>query len=271
MNFTGISRQRTLEIGVPLLAFSFTLAGILLWQAGTRFAFQYAAAGGFLASVLLAYLAWNLPRKDIVALSTPLYGLIFLVTPIDYAPGVILQLIYAAGLTVLVVRLHYRFGSSGLCTGGTRELAGPLRQYVDRVAADVPVLQPHQARSAGAVVIRYSTGDYAEASRRADRARNELAGAEGAEVLQLALGIVREHALNTEQGLNLPSAFLNFPPGQEHLLAHQVPADPDQETMYMTTLYNALLLLYAAAWQGTPADRDQLLLCREFAEKIFSR
>ena len=169
MNFTGISRQRTLEIGVPLLAFGFTLAGILLWQAGTRFAFQYAASGGFLASVLLAYLAWNLPRKDIVALSTPLYGLIFLVTPIDYAPGVILQLIYAAGLTVLVVRLHYRFGSSGLCTGGTRELAGPLRQYVDRVTADVPVLQPHQARSAGAVVIRYSTGDYAEASRRADR------------------------------------------------------------------------------------------------------
>ena len=271
MNFTGISRQRTLEIGVPLLAFGFTLAGILLWQAGIRFAFQYAASGGFLASVLLAYLAWNLPRKDIVALSTPLYGFIFLVTPIDYAPGVILQLIYAAGLTVLVARLHYRFGTSGLCTGGTHELAGPLRQYVDRVAADVPVLPPHQAQSVGAVVIRYSTGDYAEASRLADRARNELAGAEGAEILHQALAIVREHAMNTEQGLNLPAGFLTFPPGKEDLLAHPVPADPDQETLYMTNLYNALLLLYATAWQGSPADRDQLLLCREFAEKILSR
>ena len=107
------------EALVPLLAFGSTFLGIVLWDAGILAEIQYAGAGGFLASCLLAYLAWIRPRKDIVSLTTPIYGFIFLVTPTDYTGGVTLLLLYACGLTVLVIRLHYRFGSGS--PGGSRE------------------------------------------------------------------------------------------------------------------------------------------------------
>ena len=104
------TRFLILEVLVPVLAFGSTVTGIALWEmTGLRFEIQYAAAGGFLASCLLAYLAWHRPRKDIVSLTTPLYGFLFLVTAIDYYSGVLLQLFYAVGLTILVIRLHYRF------------------------------------------------------------------------------------------------------------------------------------------------------------------
>ena len=264
-------RERCLEILIPLLAFGSTLGGIVLWQAGLLAEIQYAALGGFLASCLLAYLAWLLPRKDIVALSTPLYGLIFLVTPIDYAGGVILQILYAAGLTILVARLHYRFGHRSGHQVDDGSLEGPLRDYADRVAGTVSPVTPEQARSIGAVVIRFSTADYKETGRLADRARADLEGAGGPEILRRALSIVSEHARTTDESLPLPVSFLTFSPGQEPFLAHPVPAGADPEQQFMTALYNALILLFVTAWSGSPSDRGQQLHCRNFAGNLYRR
>ena len=107
----GNNRSLYLAALVPLLAFGGTLAGIALLNAGVQFEIRFAAAGGFLASCLLAYLAWTRLNKDIVALSTPIYGFIFMVTPIDSTGGVALQLLYACGLTILTARLYHRFGT----------------------------------------------------------------------------------------------------------------------------------------------------------------
>ena len=59
------------------------------------------------------------PRKDIVALSTPLYSFIFIAVPTDVFSSVVLEVLYAASLTILLVRLKYRFGTTAStgCTG----------------------------------------------------------------------------------------------------------------------------------------------------------
>jgi hypothetical protein len=259
--------ERYLEIAVPLVSFGVTFAGILLWQAGITIGFQYFSAGCLAGSCILAYLAWIRPRKDIVALSTPLYAFIFFVVPTEYAPAVMLQVLYAASLTILLVRLKYRFGETTRSSTGETFLPGSLRAYVDRVAGAVPVLSPEQARLTGSVVVRFSTGEYAEAARLADRAGDQLAGVDGTGVLIQALAIVSEQAATTDRCAPRPEAFLTFSPAQEPLLAHPVPAGTDREPAYTVTLYNALLVLFAAAWLGAPADHD-LLVCRTFAQKL---
>jgi hypothetical protein len=271
MNHTDVSDRRGtdryLEPAVPLLSFGATFAGILLWQAGITISFQYFAGGCLAASCILAYLAWCRPRKDIVALSTPLYAFIFFVVPADYTTALVLQLLCAAGLTILLVRLKYRFSDAGSQPGSDTALTGPLRVYVDRLPGACPVLSPQQARGVGAVIVRFSTGEYAGAARLADQARGELEGVAGLECLRLALAIVSEQAGVTEGGLPTPVEFTAFTSGQEALLAHPVMAGMDREHLYMTTLWNALLLLFAAAWLALPADPD-LLSCRNFAQNL---
>src|SRR5512138_3905904 len=150
---------------VPILAFGSTLAGMALWSSGILTEIQYAAIGGFAASCPLAYLAWTRLHKDIVALSTPIYGFIFLITPIDYSGGVALQLVYAAGLTILAARLRYRFGAGISGSSFTKELApGPLRAYVESTRDFLSGLGPAAGRSAAEVFFSFTGGEYAKAA-----------------------------------------------------------------------------------------------------------
>ena len=60
------------------------------------------AAGCVCASFTLAYLAWILPKKDIVALTTPIYAIIFFAVPLDDPVAtIILELLYAISLSIL--------------------------------------------------------------------------------------------------------------------------------------------------------------------------
>ncbi len=89
---------------VPAISFGSTLIGGMLTFliVGT--------AGSIIASILLAYLAYLKPRKDIVSLLTPLYAvLIFLNDSFDPALLLPIQILYAASLTILVIRLNARF------------------------------------------------------------------------------------------------------------------------------------------------------------------
>ena len=51
------------------------------------------------------------------------------------------------------------------------------------------------------------------------------------------------------------------------MLAHAGPP-MDREHEYCLALYNALLYLYAAAWDRSPADRGRLLYLKDFALKL---
>jgi hypothetical protein len=265
----GSKRQRYLEIAVPLLSFGFTLAGILLLQAGIGKEwigsnFQYFAAGCLIGSCILAYLAWIRPRKDIVALSTPLYAFIFFVVPTDFSAGVTLQLLYAFSLTLLLVRLKYRFGGAAPVPGSQGE--GPIDHYRERVQPSLPHSDPGLARNAAMVFIRFAEGDFDRAAHHAARDRQEP---DGATTLSRAFAIVAEQAAHTKSGGAFNPEFKRFVPEDTPFLFHPGGTDWDEEQEYMAALDNALLLLYATGFTGQDEDvKEALRQLRPFAEKL---
>jgi predicted permease len=65
--------------------------------------------GCVLGSLAIAGIALTRRRKDIVSLCTPIFAAFIFVFPLETAPGLPMQLLYAATLTGLVVRLEKRF------------------------------------------------------------------------------------------------------------------------------------------------------------------
>jgi len=267
-NSDGARDTHTLyrEALVPLLAFGSTLLGIVLWNAGLLEEIQYASAGGFLASCLLAYLAWLRPRKDIVSLSTPIYGFIFMVTPIDFTGGVVLQLLYACGLTVLMIRLHHHFGTGTLGSSSGMELAaGPLKTYVESNREPFTALDGAAGHSAAEAFISFSEGEY----RKSAEISHAACCREGTpEPLARAFSILSEHAELLDKNEPRPLTYLTFPPGVAALLAKPLPGPGNPDREFETLMDNALLLLYSAAWNASEADRPSLRISQSFAEKL---
>jgi hypothetical protein len=65
--------------------------------------------GCILGSLAIALLALVRPRKDIVSLCTPIFAVMIFVAPLETPPGLPIQVLYAATLTALVIRLERRF------------------------------------------------------------------------------------------------------------------------------------------------------------------
>lgn len=254
------------ELLVPVLAFGGTFFGIALHNAGVQFEIQYAAIGGLLASCVLAYLAWTRIHKDIVALSTPIYGIIFFITPIEYSAGVILQLAYAAGLTVLAARLRYRFGPGIAGGSDTKELPpGPLRDYVESTRGSFDGLFSVTGHDAALAFFRFSEGEYQLAAEVAHAASCR----DGTpEYLIRAFSILRQHAEVLDRNEPRPVTYLTFLPADASLLARPLPGAGDPEREFGTMMDNALLLLYSAAWHASQEDRPSLLSVQRFAQKL---
>jgi hypothetical protein len=267
-NPDGVRDTRSLYLGVlvPLLAFGSTLLGVFLWNSGVQFEIQYAALGGFLASCLLAYLAWTRLHKDIVALSTPIYGFIFLVTPIDYTGGVAFQLLYACGLTVLTARLYRRFGAGTHDSSAGKELAaGPIRTYVESTRDVFAALGPVAGHSAAAAFISFSEGEYREA---ADLSHAVVCQDGNPEPVVRALSILCQHAELLDKNLPRPETYLEFLPDDAPLMAKPLPGSKNPDREFETQMDNALLLLYSAAWHASPVDRPSLHASQAFAKKL---
>jgi len=157
-------KQQYLEIAVPLLSFGVTLIGVLLWQMGMEINFQFFSFGCVLGSCILAYLAWIRPKKDIVALSTPIYAFIFFVVPTDFISGLSLQLLYALSLTLLLIRLKYRFGTCHTAVSRGQELAVPLKTYIGKTCDAFTGISSEPAHRAAVVISQFSTGEYGQAA-----------------------------------------------------------------------------------------------------------
>lgn len=261
------NNQRLLELAVPLVSFGATLAGVLVWKMGFEIGFQYFAIGCVIGSFLLAYLAWNRPRKDIVALSTPIYAIIFFIVPTDYMAGLTLQLLYAASLTLLLVRLKYRFGTSHTAVSRGQELAAPLTTYIEKTGDALTGTSSHDAHRAAVVISQFSTGEYGHAAR---AAAGQPADPGLAPVLSRAFAIVHEHATVLEQSLPRPEPYLAFLPEDEGLLANPLHPEYSEDRKFDAMLDNALLVIFSAAWQGSEADRAHLLACQAFMLKLLA-
>lgn len=267
----GTDSHRLMEIGVPLLSFGGAALAVIFWITGATIDFRLSILGCVLGSWLLAYLAWIRQKKDIVALTTPIYSFIFLAVPTDNFSSVILELLYAASLTILLVRLKYRFGKPRTAASGAKELEGPLRTYVEQTRDIWTSTSPEAAHHATVAFVRFAEGEYGETARRSGTAAGQPEKAGHPPCLTRAFMIVSEHATLLDQSLPRPATYLTFLPEDAGMLAKTLPPAPDDDAGFYAALDNALLLLFSAAWNNSGADdRPHLLACQAFAEKLLS-
>ncbi|MDO9326106.1 MAG: hypothetical protein Q7T80_14240 [Methanoregula sp.] len=265
-NSSEKSKQRYLELAIPLFSFGATFAGILLWNRGIEINFQFFAIGCVIGSCLLAYLAWCRPKKDIVALSTPIYAFIFFVVPTDYMSGLVLQLLYAASLTLLLIRLKYRFGQTHTTVSLGTELAAPLQVYVGQTQEAMSGISSETAHRAAVVISQFSTGEYGQAARTAGMDSGQPVPLPG--ILSRAFAIVHEQATILDGSQSRPETYRTFLPEDEVLLAKPLLLTDNEDRKFDAMLDNALFLLLSAAWNFSETDRQHLLSCQAFLSKL---
>ena len=258
-----------LELAVPLLSFGGALLAIVFWISNAQVDIRIPIVGCVLASWVLAYLAWIRPKKDIVALTTPLYSFILITVPTDIFSAVFLQVLYAVSLTLLLVRLKYRFGAAGTAASRGKELGGSLKVYIEQTRDAFRDTRPEAAHSAALVFVRFAEGNYGDAAESSRAALCERDNPEPVTPLMRAFGIIREHSTLLHKSLPRPFEYLTFPDSDRPLLAKQQDPARDDDTEFYSTLDNALLLVYSVAWTASERDRPHLLACQAFAQKLF--
>jgi hypothetical protein len=256
-----------MEYAVPVLGFGGALMGIAVWMSDVTVDIRISILGCVLASWVLAYLAWIRPKKDIVALTTPIYSFIFLGFPIDNFSSVVLELLYAASLTILLVRLKYRFGVPSAPVIDKKDLAEPLRSYVEKIREPCASLTPESAHSAAVVFVRFAEGEFHAAALAAEFAIAQP-GAGAPPCVQSAFAIVKEQAERLDTSLPRPETFLTFSPEDACLLANTPDPKFGKPEEYDISLENALLLLFAVAWNWSESDRAHLHQCQAFVVKL---
>ena len=263
--------ERYLEIAIPVASFGATFIGFLLWKLGFEINFQFFAAGCLIGSCLLAYLAWIRPKKDIVALSTPIYAIIFFVVPTEYTVGITIQVLYAISLTILLIRLKYRFGKPGDAAAMGKQLAESIKTYIEQIRGSLTGVRPDTAHDAAVVFVQFAHGEYKEAARRAVAAaigQMEEVGPEA--TIVRAFNIVKEHAVLIDKSLPRPVSYEVFRPEESALLAKPPLPIHDEDHDFFIALDNALLLLFSVAWTNSEADRPHLLACQTFVLKLLA-
>ncbi|MDD1687559.1 hypothetical protein [Methanoregula sp.] len=260
-----------LELAVPVLSLGGVLLAMLFSGPESPIDVRYFAAGCIISSFILAYLAWIRPRKDIVALTTPIYSFLFFVAPSDFAVNFVLELLYAVSLTILLIRLKMRFGAAteyGLSREKTLE--EPLKTYCETISRQANDISPGSGHYAAVAFARFAQGDYRLAADVADAALAEMGNNSPSPVLATAFSIIREQGLLLEESAESPAEFIEFSSQDSDVLARSLPPANKRNDCYEVSLDNALLFLYAAAWTASLKDRPLLLTGQGFAQKLFA-
>lgn len=263
--------HRWMEYAIPLLGFGGALLAILFWITGAQVDYRISIFGCVFSSCILAYLAWIRPKKDIVALTTPIYSFIFLGFPLEPFSVVVLDVLYAVSLTALLVRLKYRFGEPHAPVADKKELTDPiLKSYVEKTRDTLVSMGPESAHSAAVVFVRFAEGEFLAAARGAESAIAHLSDASAPRSVQRAFAIVKEQAERYDKSFLQPETFLVFPPEDASVLAKSPDPKFGKPEEYDVALENALLLLFAGAWNISEKDRPHLLKCQAFAQKLLA-
>ncbi|NYT06635.1 MAG: hypothetical protein GKC05_00035 [Methanomicrobiales archaeon] len=250
-------RDLILSIAVPAFCFGGTGVGILLEESGYIRDAGLFYWGCLIGAFLLAYLAWGKPRKDIVSLLAPLYAVIIFITAVEITPNIVLQLLFGASLTILVVRLNTRFSTLPVKEGGEDPMEKYLYDYMHRITPFFRSINRDTAHEIASAVLSYKLGLYPKSIESADSASARLPGEGAFPAVRKALTIIRDRAQKLEQSDVKGYSTLSFSPDEEQYLAIIIPADQiaNRENF---TLDNALVLAYAVAYLCSPDDGQML-------------
>jgi hypothetical protein len=262
-------RDLILSIAVPAFSFGGTGVGILLEEFGYIENAGLFYWGCLIGSFILAYLAWVKPRKDIVSLLAPMYAVIIFMAAVEITPNIILQLLFAASLTVLVVRLNIRFSIPLVKEQGEDPMEKYLYDYIHRITPSFRSIDRDTGHEIASVVLSFKFGLYPKAIESADTAVSRITGEASAAALRKALTIIRDRAVKLEQSAVKGYSTLSFSSEEEQYLAIIIPAE-QIENHESFTLNNALVLTYAVAYLCSPDDGQMLDEHQNFVIQILS-
>jgi hypothetical protein len=258
-----------LSISVPVLCFGGAALGMLLWQGGyirDPGSFYWGSLAG---SVLLAYLAWLKPRRDIVSLLAPLYAVIIFLLPLENKPTLLLQLLFGASLTILVVRLNLLFSTPPVKKHGEDPMEKYLYDYMHRITPLYRGIDRETAHEIASAVLSFKFGLYPNTINSAENAVSRLTGEGPITTLRKALIIIRDRAANLEQSEVKSYSPETFNPGEDLYLAVNLPPEKiDNREDF--TLDNSILLCYAVAYLYSPDDGQVLDEHQNFVLQILN-
>jgi hypothetical protein len=262
-------KEWALTIAVPAVSFGGAGLGILLaWQeviadAGS---FYWGALAG---SFLLAYLAWIKPRKDIVSLLAPLYGVIIFLLAVEMKPTVLLQLLFAASLTVLVIRLNIRFSTLPAKDKYEDPMEKFLYTYLHRITPNFRSVDRDTAHEIASAVLSFKFGIYPNAISGADKAIGRLKGEGAFATLRKALTIIRDRAESLQASQVKSYSEKTFSADDFQYLAIVLPPELIESSESLA-LDNAMILAYAVAYLCSPDDGQSLDEHQNFVIQILS-
>jgi hypothetical protein len=246
-----------LSIAVPVLCFGGAALGFLLWKGGFIVdpgSFYWGCIAG---AVALAYLAWEKPRRDIVSLLAPLYAVIIFLVPLENKPTVLLQLLFGASLSVLVVRLNILFSAPPVNKHGENPMEKYLYDYMHRITPLYRGIDSGTAHEIASAVLSFKFGLYPNTITSAENAVFHLTGEGPLATLKKALHIIRDRAANLDQSEIKGYSLETFDPSEDPYLAVNLPAEKI-ENRENFALDNSILLCYAVAYLYSPDDGQML-------------
>jgi len=259
-------RDRIFSLAIPACAFGGILAGIALQGAGIDA--DIGSAGCIAASFILGYFALIKPRKDIVAICTPIYAIILFVVPGDLTHTLLLQVLFAASITVLLIRLNMRFGSLGDTLKGS-PMEKFLRDYIERFRPDVPVLAEKDAHRIASAFLAFKFGLFAKAAEECQAALSTVPEGKGAAALKKALQAVLVNARDLDNSRVTADSSVSFTPEEKAYCPIVIPDERNEDPASLT-LDNALVLVYVAALIRSPEDADALEEHRNYIIRILT-
>jgi len=187
-------RELYISIAIPALCFGGAALGILLETRGIISEAGSLYWGSVAGSFLLAYLAWIKPRKDIVALLAPLYAVIIFIVALEAQPTILLQLLFGASLTILVVRLNILFSTPPVKKHGEDTMEQYLYDYMHRITPYYRGIDRETAHEVASAVLSFKFGLYPNSMSSAESAVSRITAGAAYETLKKALVIITDRA-----------------------------------------------------------------------------
>jgi hypothetical protein len=262
-------QERVITFAIPAVSFGGIAVAVVLLQSGV-----IADAGTFVwgcvaGAFLLGYLAYTKPRKDIVALCAPLYAVIIFIIPLEYTPTLLLQLLFAATITLLLFRLNRKFGSSAEVQGGSNPMERFLFDYIERIRPLFAGMDRRTAHEIASAFLSFKFGLYQNTIEECRLALAAIPDEGSAAVLKKALLIVQANAEGLKNAQVTAAADFSFTESEQAFAAITLPQEKIEDPESLN-LDNALILLFAVARNTSEDDEQALDEHQKFVLKILS-
>jgi len=261
-------RDRLFTIAIPLLSFGGIPVAMALQHTGFIADAGEVWWGCVAASFLLGYFAYIKPKRDIVALCSPIYGIILFLIPGEIPHNLLLQALFAVSITILLIRLNLRFGSLADIRSGSN-MEKFLHAYIGRIRPDVPALPGKTAHAIASAFLSFKFGLFGKTAEQCKLALASVPEGKISAALAKALTIVQTNAEDLENSQVRPDMNVAFTAEELAYAAMNIPAGMNEDPASLE-LDNALVLLYAVAMITSPDDEEMLAEHQNYVIRILS-